>query len=294
MIHVLSMSGGKDSAAAALYLRERGIDHVRVFMDTGWEHADLYAHLDYLERELGPIIRLRSDIDIPEGCEDVVRDLEARLGVDASPMVRWCVKKAMFPSRMIRWCTQELKVKPFLAWANAQEDDIVNIVGIRAEESQARAALPEHDILPGAAHVQVWRPIIRWTESDVIDAHRRHALRPCPLYLKGASRVGCWPCVMASKAELRMLADDDARVGVMRDLEQYVSQLVAERRPDSLQSPRWYQARVPDAGGAYPCWPIDRVLQWSRTTHGGRQFELFGASSRDAGCTRWGLCEVQG
>ena len=58
-MHVLSISGGKDSVAAALYLRETGIEHVRVFMDTGWEHPDLYAHLDYLEGELGPIIRLQ-------------------------------------------------------------------------------------------------------------------------------------------------------------------------------------------------------------------------------------------
>jgi len=38
-ITVLSLSGGKDSTAAALWLREQGIPHVRLFMDTGWEHA---------------------------------------------------------------------------------------------------------------------------------------------------------------------------------------------------------------------------------------------------------------
>lgn len=292
-LHVLSLSGGKDSAACALFLRERGIEHVRVFMDTGWEHPDLYAHLDYLEEKLGPIIRLRSTVDIPAEYEDSVRNFEARLGVEYSPMVRWCVRKAMFPSRMVRWCTQELKVKPFLAWANAQNDDIVNIVGIRAEESTARADLPEMDSMPGADHIQVWRPLIKWTEHDVINIHTRHGVRPCPLYLRGAGRVGCWPCVMASKAELRMLAEDDARVGVMRDLERFVSELVAQRRPDSRHSPGWYQARMPEADGTYPCWPIDRVLEWSRTTHGGRQFELFGSTSRDAGCTRWGLCEMK-
>lgn len=293
MIHVLSLSGGKDSAACALFLRERGIEHVRVFMDTGWEHPSLYAHLDYLEDRLGPIIRLRSNVDVPAECEHRVRNFEERLGVEYSPMVRWCVRKAMFPSRMMRWCTQELKVKPFLRWVNEQDDDIVNVVGIRAEESAARGDLPEMDSMPGADHVQVWRPLIKWTERDVIEIHTRHGLRPCPLYLRGAGRVGCWPCVMGSKAELRMLADDDVRVSIMRDLEAYVGELVEQRRPDSLKSPGWYQARTPEPDGSYPCWPIDRVLEWSKTTRGGRQFELFGASSRESGCARWGLCEVK-
>lgn len=34
---VASVSGGKDSGAMSLYLTELGIEHDRVFMDTGWE-----------------------------------------------------------------------------------------------------------------------------------------------------------------------------------------------------------------------------------------------------------------
>lgn len=36
---VASVSGGKDSAAMSLYLTELGIEHDRMFLDTGWEHA---------------------------------------------------------------------------------------------------------------------------------------------------------------------------------------------------------------------------------------------------------------
>jgi hypothetical protein len=46
---VASISGGKDSAAMSLHLRERGIEHRRVFMDTGWEAGETY---DYLRGEL--------------------------------------------------------------------------------------------------------------------------------------------------------------------------------------------------------------------------------------------------
>lgn len=35
---VCSVSGGKDSAALSLYLTELGIEHRRVFADTGWEN----------------------------------------------------------------------------------------------------------------------------------------------------------------------------------------------------------------------------------------------------------------
>jgi len=52
----------------------------------------------------------------------------------------------------------------------------------------------------------VWSPLTRWTLDDVIAIHRHHDLRPNPLYLLGAARVGCWPCIFARKAELRLIA----------------------------------------------------------------------------------------
>jgi 3'-phosphoadenosine 5'-phosphosulfate sulfotransferase (PAPS reductase)/FAD synthetase len=292
VLYVLSLSGGKDSTAAALWMRERELPHVRIFMDTGWEHQSLYEHLDYLEEQLGPIVRIRSNIDIPDQYSAEVSELEARIG-RASPMIRWCVKKAMFPSRVRRWCTQELKVRPFLKWADEQETDIINVVGIRAEESAARRELPEREPMPGAEHIEVWRPLIRWTEQDVIDIHQRHGVLPCRLYLEGANRVGCWPCIMARKSELRMLADDDHRVGIMRDLEILVSRVVQEKKGAHPNGSRaFYQSRAPNEAGEYPCVPIEKVLEWARTGKGGRQFELFASSGRDAGCTRWGLCDT--
>jgi 3'-phosphoadenosine 5'-phosphosulfate sulfotransferase (PAPS reductase)/FAD synthetase len=293
MITVLSLSGGKDSTAASLFLREQGIEHLRVFNDTGWEHQSLYDHLDYLEQQLGPIIRVRSDIAIPDGWEDEVTAIEAKLG-RSSAMVRWAVKKAMFPSRMRRYCTQELKVKPFLKWAREQDDDVLHVVGIRAEESAARAGLVEREAMPGAEDIEVWRPLIRWTLADVVAIHARHNVLPCKLYLDGATRVGCWPCIMANKAELSMLAKDDARVDVIRDLEALVGKALERRKHDDTDRclPAFFQSRAPDENKKYPCVPIDKVLLWARTAYGGRQFELFAADPRDAGCMRWGMCDT--
>jgi len=85
---VLSVSGGKDSAAAALHLRELGIEHIRVFADTGWEHAATYEYLrGPLTDLLGPITEVRGLL----GFADLVR------------------KKRLFPDRTKRFCTTELK-----------------------------------------------------------------------------------------------------------------------------------------------------------------------------------------
>jgi len=291
---VLSLSGGKDSSAAALYLRAHGIEYARVWMDTGWEHPDLYAHLDYLEAELGLIIRLAPRMPaLPPEIMPRVEEIEALVGRSPSGFVRWSVYKGMFPSRMRRWCTQELKVRPFLAWVASLDTDIVNVVGVRAAESSARAGLPEREAMPGAGHVEVWRPLIRWTEDDVIAIHRRHGLRPCPLYLRGATRVGCWPCVMASKAELALLGDDDRRVHAIRALERLVGDM-AEARSAPHGRPGLFQSAAPvqtPDGPRWPCLPIDEVLTWARTQRGGRQMRL-GDWGREDGCVRWGMCET--
>jgi 3'-phosphoadenosine 5'-phosphosulfate sulfotransferase (PAPS reductase)/FAD synthetase len=275
---VASVSGGKDSAAMSLYLTELGIEHDRVFMDTGWEHELTYEYLrGPLTEKLGPITEVVSK-KYPEG------------------MVQLVTKKGMFASRMQRFCTQELKVFPMRDYIRAAQDagsEVLNTVGIRAGESEARSKMPEWE-WSDTMDCEVWRPLIRWTEQDVIDIHHRHGLRPNPLYLKGAERVGCWPCVYARKDEIRLMAEiDPARIDKVRELEALVTIKAKERaaaKGETLaNNPAWFQAKN---GGTGECWPIDQVVQWSRTSRGGRQFELFTAGDRDAGCMRWGLCET--
>ena len=55
--HILSLSGGKDSAALAFYMRDRVPDMEYVFHDTGKELPETLAYLDRLEALLGPSIR---------------------------------------------------------------------------------------------------------------------------------------------------------------------------------------------------------------------------------------------
>ncbi len=284
---VLSVSGGKDSTATGLFLREAGIPFQAIHMDTGWEHGATEEYVrDYLPEILGPIKVLRSK-------HGGMRDL--------------CLRKGMFPSRQRRWCTQELKVFPFQRHM-ATLADPVSVVGIRAEESKARAKMPEvEEYEDKNCAYTTWRPLLRWSFDDVVAIHKRHNVKPNPLYLLGAERVGCWPCIFMRKAELRLMGEiDPGRVGAIRELEAEVCARARARldaKGETFESldyagPCFFRARArvvdPTTGkkvwGRHD-WGIDRVMGWACGA-GSAQGELFGAGPEDAGCMRWGLCDM--
>ena len=281
---VASISGGKDSAAMSLFLHECGIEHERVFADTGWEADLTYEYIrTVLTETLGPITWVRAARQM----EDLIRH------------------KLMFPGRTARYCTEMLKTAPIadhIGSAAYEGLEVVNAVGIRAAESPARADMTEWD-WSKALDCEVWRPLINWSEQDVIDIHRRHGLSPNPLYLKGAKRVGCWPCIFSRKSEVRLIAESDpARLVRLRVLEQEVGDLVEARatsRGKTLSNrPSWFQnpttQRRPDGSRDGSCWPIDRVVAWSRSEPRGKvsldRDEFLLAGNQD-GCARWGYCE---
>lgn len=296
--YIASVSGGKDSAAMCLYLKEQGIEHHRVFFDTGWEHPELYRYLrEELPEAIGPIEWVTAPTpDLDEEREQLAQAYEARLG-HYSAMVRWLLYKAMFPNRLRRWCTETLKIKALKKYMRDQDFALpVNTVGVRAEESMARSKLPEREIST-SLDCMVWRPLLRWSKQDVIDIHTRHQLRPCPLYFQGAERVGCWPCIFSRKAEVRYLAEtDEARVDLIRDLERDVM-LLAEKRYQAKGTsfseqgyvpPTFFGHRLPNNKMA----TIDQAVEWSKTTRGGKQFALFRKDELEPGCMSWGLCDT--
>lgn len=309
---VASVSGGKDSTAMALALRAAGLDFDAVFMDTGWEHPATYAYLrDVLPEAIGREIRwLRAEVEVPERYREEVEAIEAMLG-HYSAFVRVGVRKGMFPARTIRWCTQELKIYVIRRWMRAQGSRIISAQGIRAEESAPRAKLPPWEDHDGDA--ATWRPLLRWSLADVVAIHAEHGIAPNPLYLWGALRVGCWPCIHSAKAEIRLVADmDPGRIAVMRRWEALLQQTARDRIADKgdlvvgrvrrvkrseLAPTAFFQAPSPrevaaDGSRSGSCPPIDRVVEWSRTSRGGRQTEIFAPDPGREGCMRWGLCDT--
>lgn len=274
-IVVASVSGGKDSAALSLWLTEQGIEHRRVFADTGWEHQSTYEYLrGSLTAKLGPI----DEVGYAGGMKALV------------------TKKGMFPSRLRRFCTEELKVRPIMAYHRAIQDtegETVSAVGIRRAESKARAEMEEWE-WNSDFDAETWRPLIHWTEQQVIDIHTRHGLRPNPLYLQGAQRVGCFPCIFARKAEVRLVADlAPDRIEEIRVMERETSAAAKARGNESAfdvehkYERTFFHGKLSREGKPFP---IDTIVEWSRTGPGGKQFDLI-EDEQPAGCVRWGLCE---
>jgi 3'-phosphoadenosine 5'-phosphosulfate sulfotransferase (PAPS reductase)/FAD synthetase len=212
----------------------------------------------------------------------------------------------MFPSRLRRFCTEELKLKPIVGFIDALQNKghtVVNAIGIRAAESQARKNLPEWE-WSEQADCWVWRPLIRWTEADVIAIHAKHGLKPNPLYLAGATRVGCWPCVFARKAEIKVIAElSPERIAEIEALEAEVTARAIARlerkRSAGEVSEEEYAVAMANMPRTFfhgrgsrtlvPA-PIASVVEWSRTGRGGKQLLLF--DDQPSGCVRWGLCEA--
>ena len=308
---VVSVSGGKDSTACCLYLKELGYqahEYDRIFFDTGWEHPFLYEYIrDDLPGIVGPVVTLRAEVEIPQELEGMARGFERDLGVAYSSMIRLILKKATFPSRVRRYCTEVLKVEPARSFFLGMDQGAVNVVGIRAEESRARAVMPEWEYSP-ALGCDTWRPLIDWTVAQVIEIHQRHNARPCRLYLEqGADRVGCYPCIFSRKAEIRSMGENSPdRVDLVEGLELAVKGLAErkfEKRGDTFEArgaspPGWFQTprrtKKDDGSTTGEPWPIRDVVRWSRTTRGGHidQLELFTDHAGHQGCVRWGMCDT--
>ena len=205
------MSGAKDSTACALLLERHGVEFESVFMDTGWEHPALYDYLDnVLEPRFGKINRLKS-AKYPGGMSEMVT-----------------LKKG-FPSRKMRFCTSYLKVLPFTEFASSLDGDVVNVVGIRREESANRSSAARWGY-DTEADCDVFRPLVEHSFDDVIQIDRGGNIEPNPLYLRGASRVGCFPCIYSRKSEIENVAKlYPARIDQIARLESDLSLAAAAR-----------------------------------------------------------------
>ncbi len=279
---IASVSGGKDSTALVLALREAEIPAQYVFADTGWEAPETYAYLDLLRERLGIEIHV---VGHPGGMEAKIR---ARAG---------------FPSRMVRWCTDELKVQPLRAWHDAYTartgKETVSAVGIRADESEARSKmsmLEDEPVGPRMWGGWVWRPLLHWSIANVLLLHRRAGLPVNPLYQRGHNRVGCYPCIYSGKEEIRLIAEHSPEtISKISELERECEAERVVRNaahvPTEKRPLRYAHARAPFFQTRKGVEPMDihEIVVWSRTDRRGLPVL---APQPTGGCMRWGLCET--
>ena len=130
--HVLGLSGGRDSAALAVHMRQNHpeLDIDYFFTDTGKELPEVYEFLVKLEGFLGkPILRLNPD-----------RDFDF-----------WLKQYNNFlPSAQTRWCTRQLKLRPFEQWIEPElkkGTQVFSYVAIRADEEYREGYASKHECL---------------------------------------------------------------------------------------------------------------------------------------------------
>ena len=109
--HILSLSGGKDSTALAIYMRDRVTDMEYIFHDTDKELPDTIAYLSRLEADLG---------------QEIVR---TTAGVTFDKL--WSSYGRILPSNHRRWCTRMLKLTHFER--SVGDSRVVNYFGLRAD-----------------------------------------------------------------------------------------------------------------------------------------------------------------
>lgn len=218
MTIIVTFSGGKDSLASLLWVRENlSKNHLTVFCDTGWENNLTYQHIKDVEEKLNIKVETVKSKKF-DGLIDLSR------------------KKSRFPSSKRRFCTSELKSIPMIDYIlDHVKDDFLIIQGIRARESESRSKMQSQcnyfkfyiepygfakdgkpkfhtyrrkEVLAYMKKyaTDVLRPIFDWSAQETIDYIVSKGIEPNPLYKMGMSRVGCFPCVMSKQSKILQIA----------------------------------------------------------------------------------------
>ena len=171
--HILGLSGGKDSTALAIYMRDRIPQMEYFFCDTGEELPETYEYLDKLEAYLGkPIARLGSE-----------RGFEHYL----------TLYNSYLPSSRMRWCTNMLKLRPLEEFVG--DEPTTSYIGIRADE----------DRIGYLSHKPNLTAVYPFKEDGLVKADVLKILEESglgiPDYYKWRSRSGCYFCFFQQKIE---------------------------------------------------------------------------------------------
>jgi 3'-phosphoadenosine 5'-phosphosulfate sulfotransferase (PAPS reductase)/FAD synthetase len=205
--HILSLSGGKDSTALALYMRDRVPEMEYVFCDTQKELIETYRYLEKLEVYLGKEIRRI----MPEvGFDDLLEQ-----------------RRNFLPSPQIRWCTEHLKIKPFERFIG--NDGVLMYIGIRADEPNRKGYVSTK------SNIQSRFPFVEdgLRLADVIRILEESQLG-LPEYYHWRSRSGCFFCFFQQRREW---------VGLLETHPDLFREAMAYERKDSAtgESYTWVQ-----------------------------------------------------
>lgn len=225
----IGVSGGKDSTAVAL---------------ATVEHLDAVGHA-------GPRLLVHADLGVTEWADSLptCERLAARMGLElmvvrrpqGDMMDRWeqrwrdnlrrwltlsCVKVILpWSTPAMRFCTAELKVDQITRGLSRRfpGETIVNVTGIRREESRDRANAPTAKPQPKLKSTTRgttgwdWNAIAHWSLADALAIADRHGFPRHEAYTRfGSRRVSCVYCILATEADHKASATDGRNLAVGR------------------------------------------------------------------------------
>lgn len=179
--HVLGLSGGRDSAALAIFMRQRhpDVDVEYFFTDTGKELPEVYDYLTRLEGYLGkPILRLNPDRDFDFWLKSY---------------------RSYLPSAQSRWCTRQLKLRPFEKWVRIfleAGETVISYVAIRSDEEYRTGYQSKKDKLL----VRLPFKEANIDKAGVIEILEGSGMG-LPEYYSWRTRSGCTFCFFQQKIE---------------------------------------------------------------------------------------------
>lgn len=259
LINHIGVSGGKDSTALLLWaVHESGYDPNSLdvtFCNTHNEHQITYDYIQMLSEKVWPITILEPELGFFELAK----------------------KKKRFPSAKARFCTIELKVKPTLRHIQAlheQGNEIRLHTGIRAGESFDRSKMVERGV-DDKTWLEVYRPLLRWSLSDVWAIHEKYNIPKNPLYGLGCERVGCLPCVMSKKKEIARIAEfsPDTIARIRRAEDESIGPTGNRASFFMNKVPKRFRTKdcIQKNGKKIKVSGIDDVIRWAQTEKGAKQ-----------------------
>ncbi|MDE4918177.1 3'-phosphoadenosine 5'-phosphosulfate sulfotransferase (PAPS reductase)/FAD synthetase [Cupriavidus metallidurans] len=329
IVHVVSMSGGKDSTATAiLALEQHGKDACRfVFADTGNEHEATYEYaLGYLPSALGiKVDVVRADFTDefatkranlgrlaagePETAvygrrqfkyswtpEAAARALEL-LHPTGNPYLDMCLVKGGFPSRKRQFCTDYLKTQPLTAYAVELLDAghaVWSWQGVRIDESHSRRVRLQGTGACVKAFEEVGGGLFNYRPIlrwKVQDVFQAHEL----------AGIKPNPLYLQGMDRVGCMPCINCSKGELREIARRfpaeVERIAAwERLVSEVCRPRSPVSffHLGAKGHAGQSSTIHSVVEWSRTGRGGRQYDLLVMAELEspAQCSSaYGLCE---
>jgi len=184
----VAFSGGKDSLVTLLLvLKALGRNFRVLFADTGVEFPETVAYTKRLVKQLG--------LDLLE--EKVDSNVFWKLVEEFGP-----------PGRDYRICCKGCKLGPLTKLIKENfPNGCLTFVGQRSYESEARFREPKISVNPWVLGQIAAYPIKNWTALHVWLYIFKEGVEYNPLYEKGLSRIGCWPCPASKLSEIEMLKE---------------------------------------------------------------------------------------